>query len=209
MPCSTAGVSTLAGGATINRLCGSSLQAINQASHAIIAGGEDLPDRRWPGTHAASADGRRHRSQSQAVHRHEQSVLMMGVTAEFLAQNAGHLARRPRRLRPRQPSKSCGPRPKGSLSARWFPSGNETPTVGDSWSTTINASAPIRAWRASSPRQARLHARHGHGDRRKQSFAQRRRGGLADDERERGQLRRASSCWCAWWRPPWRASIRR
>src|SRR5947208_13848745 len=30
------------GGATVNRLCGSSLQALNQASHAIVAGDEDV-----------------------------------------------------------------------------------------------------------------------------------------------------------------------
>ncbi|HAY82235.1 MAG TPA: acetyl-CoA C-acyltransferase, partial [Planctomycetaceae bacterium] len=37
-----AGVGVGAGGATINRLCGSSLQALNQAAHAIIAGAEDV-----------------------------------------------------------------------------------------------------------------------------------------------------------------------
>ena len=37
-----AGLSTHTGGTTVNRLCGSSLQAINQASHAIMAGFEDV-----------------------------------------------------------------------------------------------------------------------------------------------------------------------
>lgn len=37
-----AGLPNEVAGVTINRLCGSSLQAINQASHAIIAGAEDV-----------------------------------------------------------------------------------------------------------------------------------------------------------------------
>ena len=37
-----AGLPMDAGGATINRLCGSSLQALNQATHSIVAGGEDV-----------------------------------------------------------------------------------------------------------------------------------------------------------------------
>ncbi|MCA9170041.1 MAG: acetyl-CoA C-acyltransferase, partial [Planctomycetales bacterium] len=36
------GVAVTSGGATINRLCGSSLQAVNQATHAIMAGFEDV-----------------------------------------------------------------------------------------------------------------------------------------------------------------------
>src|SRR6476659_2556700 len=37
-----AGLPSGVGGATINRLCGSSLQALNQATHAIMAGFEDV-----------------------------------------------------------------------------------------------------------------------------------------------------------------------
>ena len=37
-----AGLPMQSGGATINRLCGSSLQALNQAAHSIIAGAEDV-----------------------------------------------------------------------------------------------------------------------------------------------------------------------
>src|SRR5690349_8182189 len=37
-----AGLPVEAGGATVNGLCGSSLQALNQASHAIAAGFEDV-----------------------------------------------------------------------------------------------------------------------------------------------------------------------
>src|SRR5580704_11477738 len=35
-------LSPTTGGTTINRLCGSSLQALNQATHAIMAGFEDV-----------------------------------------------------------------------------------------------------------------------------------------------------------------------
>ena len=37
-----AGLPVEAGGATVNRLCGSSLQALDQAAHSIIAGAEDV-----------------------------------------------------------------------------------------------------------------------------------------------------------------------
>ena len=37
-----AGLPIETGGTTINRLCGSSLQALNQATHAIMAGFEDV-----------------------------------------------------------------------------------------------------------------------------------------------------------------------
>ena len=37
-----AGLPIATGGTTINRLCGSSLQALNQAAHAIMAGFEDV-----------------------------------------------------------------------------------------------------------------------------------------------------------------------
>ena len=36
------GLSVASGGATINRLCGSSLQAVNQSAHAIMSGFEDV-----------------------------------------------------------------------------------------------------------------------------------------------------------------------
>ena len=37
-----AGLPMATGGTTVNRLCGSSLQALNQAAHAIAAGAEDV-----------------------------------------------------------------------------------------------------------------------------------------------------------------------
>ncbi len=84
-----AGLSIESGGATINRLCGSSLQALNQATHSIVAGGEDV--------HIVG--GLEHMQHVPMDHgldlnpklfgRTSKGALMMGVTAEFLAQTQG------------------------------------------------------------------------------------------------------------------------
>ena len=81
-----AGVAPTSGGATINRLCGSSLQALNQASHAIAAGAEDVQ----------IVGGLEHMHHLPMDHnfdinpklfaRTSKGALHMGVTAEFLAQ---------------------------------------------------------------------------------------------------------------------------
>lgn len=81
-----AGVTVESGGATINRLCGSSLQALNQASHAIMAGCEDVQ----------IVGGLEHMLHipmdfgldlnPKMFQRTSKGALMMGVTAEFLAQ---------------------------------------------------------------------------------------------------------------------------
>ncbi len=81
-----AGLPVEAGGATINRLCGSSLQAVNQAAHAVMSGGEDVQ----------VAGGLEHMHHLPMDHgldlnpklfaRTSKGALMMGVTAEFLAQ---------------------------------------------------------------------------------------------------------------------------
>lgn len=83
------GVAVTAGAATVNRLCGSSLQAINQASHAIISGFEDVQ----------IVGGLEHMHHlpmdfgmdlNPKLYRHtSKGALMMGVTAEFLAQTQG------------------------------------------------------------------------------------------------------------------------
>jgi len=81
-----AGLATETGGATINRLCGSSLQAVNQASHAIMAGFEDVQ----------IVGGLEHMHHipmdadldlnPKLFHRTSKGALHMGITAEFLAQ---------------------------------------------------------------------------------------------------------------------------
>ncbi|MEM7342636.1 MAG: acetyl-CoA C-acyltransferase [Chloroflexota bacterium] len=84
-----AGVGMESGGATINRLCGSSLQALNQASHAIVADAEDVQIvgglehmLHLPMDHGIDLNPKLFRRTSKGA-------LMMGVTAEFLAQTQG------------------------------------------------------------------------------------------------------------------------
>ncbi|HUG69589.1 MAG TPA: acetyl-CoA C-acyltransferase FadA [Pirellulaceae bacterium] len=84
-----AGLPIEAGGATINRLCGSSLQALHQATHAIMAGFEDVHIvgglehmQHVPMDHGLDLN-------PKLFHRTSKGALMMGVTAEFLAQTQG------------------------------------------------------------------------------------------------------------------------
>jgi acetyl-CoA acyltransferase len=84
-----AGLSIEAGGATVNRLCGSSLQAVAQASHAILAGAEDVQI-------VGGLEHMHHIPMDAAVdlnpklfQRTSKGALMMGITAEFLAQSQG------------------------------------------------------------------------------------------------------------------------
>lgn len=83
------GVAHTAGGATMNRLCGSSLQALNQAAHSILAGAEDVHIvgglehmQHVPMDHGLDINPKLFQQTSKAA-------LMMGVTAEFLAQTQG------------------------------------------------------------------------------------------------------------------------
>ena len=84
-----AGLATQTGGTTVNRLCGSSLQAINQASHAIMAGFEDVQI-------VGGLEHMQHIAMDAGInlnpklfHRTSKGALAMGVTAEFLAQTQG------------------------------------------------------------------------------------------------------------------------
>lgn len=84
-----AGVGVSSGGATINRLCGSSLQALNQASHAIMAGFEDVQI-------VGGLEHMQHLPMDFGIdlnpklfRRTSRGAMMMGVTAEFLAQTQG------------------------------------------------------------------------------------------------------------------------
>jgi acetyl-CoA acyltransferase len=83
------GLPVEAGGATINRLCGSSLQALNQAAHSIVAGGEDVQIvgglehmQHLPMDHGIDINPKLYQRTSKGA-------LLMGVTAEFLAQTQG------------------------------------------------------------------------------------------------------------------------
>ena len=84
-----AGLPMETGGTTVNRLCGSSLQALNQACHAIIAGSEDCQI-------VGGLEHMHHYPMDAGVdlnpklfHRTSKGALQMGFTAEFLAQARG------------------------------------------------------------------------------------------------------------------------
>ncbi|MBM4003285.1 MAG: acetyl-CoA C-acyltransferase [Planctomycetes bacterium] len=84
-----AGAAITTGGATVNRLCGSSLQALHQAVHAIMAGAEDIQIaggfehmHHVPMDHGLDLNPR-------LFHRTSKAALHMGATAEFLAQSLG------------------------------------------------------------------------------------------------------------------------
>ncbi len=84
-----AGLPATTGGATINRLCGSSLQALNQASHSIVAGGEDVQV-------VGGLEHMHHIPMDASIdfnpklfHVTSKGAMHMGFTAEFLAQSQG------------------------------------------------------------------------------------------------------------------------
>ncbi len=84
-----AGLPLATGGTTVNRLCGSALQAINQASHAIVAGSEDVQI-------VGGLEHMQHIPMDKDIDlnpklftRTSKGAMMMGFTAEFLAQSQG------------------------------------------------------------------------------------------------------------------------
>jgi acetyl-CoA acyltransferase len=84
-----AGLPVAAGGTTVNRLCGSSLQALHQAVHSVMAGFEDVQIvgglehmQHLPMDHGIDLN-------PKLFHSTSKGALMMGVTAEFLAQTNG------------------------------------------------------------------------------------------------------------------------
>ena len=84
-----AGLPSTVGGATVNRLCGSSLQAINQAAHAVMAGAEDVQI-------VGGLEHMHHIPMDAGVDFNpklfqttSKGALHMGFTAEFLAQTQG------------------------------------------------------------------------------------------------------------------------
>jgi acetyl-CoA acyltransferase len=84
-----AGLPVEAAGATVNRLCGSSLQALAQASHSIVADAEDVQI-------VGGLEHMHHIPMDAGIDlnpklftRTSKGALMMGITAEFLAQSQG------------------------------------------------------------------------------------------------------------------------
>lgn len=84
-----AGLPSATSGATINRLCGSSLQALNQATHAIMAGFEDVQIvGGLEHMHHVPMDADVDLNPKLFQHT-SKGALHMGITAEFLAQTQG------------------------------------------------------------------------------------------------------------------------
>ena len=84
-----AGMPIESGGTTVNRLCGSSLQALNQAAHAVMVGAEDVQvvgglEHMLHFPMDAGAD-----PNPKLFHRTSKAALGMGYTAEFLAMSQG------------------------------------------------------------------------------------------------------------------------
>ncbi len=84
-----AGLPASAAGATVNRLCGSSLQALAQAAHSVLAGGEDVQI-------VGGLEHMLHIPMDQDLdinpklfQQTSKAALHMGYTAEFLAQTQG------------------------------------------------------------------------------------------------------------------------
>ncbi|MEX2172181.1 MAG: acetyl-CoA C-acyltransferase FadA [Pirellulales bacterium] len=84
-----AGLPIACGGSTVNRLCGSSMQALHQATHAIMAGAEEVHIvgglehmHHLPMDHGLDIN-------PKLFQRTSKPAMMMGVTAEFLAQTQG------------------------------------------------------------------------------------------------------------------------
>lgn len=84
-----AGLPMQTAGTTVNRLCGSSLQALNQAAHSIMAGFEDVQI-------VGGLEHMHHIPMDAGLdlnpklfQRTSKAALHMGITAEFLAQTQG------------------------------------------------------------------------------------------------------------------------
>ena len=175
-----AGLPIATGGTTVNRLCGSSLQALNQAAHAIMAGFEDVQI-------VGGLEHMQHIPMDAGIdlnpklfHRTSKGALIMGITAEFLAQTQGISPRGAGRVRPAQPP-AGGRRARQAANSRreMSPSGAATKQGNRIAGRTRPVRPPRRHDGIAGGAQAGLHAGHGHGHGRQQLAAERRRRGAA------------------------------
>jgi hypothetical protein len=170
-----AGLPVAAGGATVNRLCGSSLQALNQASMRSppepktcrsSAGWSTCSICRW--THGLDLN-------PKLFQRTSKGALMMGVTAEFLAQTQG-ISREEQdafALRSHQQAAAASQRRiQGARSCRSTPA---TKTGGGSWPTRDQCVRPDTSLEALAALEPAFMPKHRHGHRRQQLAAERRR----------------------------------
>ena len=135
------------GGVTVNRNCASSLQAINQASHAIMAGFEDVQI-------VGGLEHMQHLPMDAGInlnpklfHRTSKGALAMGVTAEFLAQTQGIHAKSKTSSRCVAINWPPRRRPMASSSARCCQFTGATKRASGSSSISTSACAPTPAWK--------------------------------------------------------------
>jgi len=137
-----AGLPLKTAGTTVNRLCGSSLQALNQAAHSIIAGAEDVQIvGGLEHMHHVPMDAGLDLN-PKLLHRTSKGALNMGYTAEFLA---------PAKNRTAMPAAATSGRPKptkaASSSGRSSPPGPATRKATASWPPGTRRSGPTVAWK--------------------------------------------------------------
>ena len=186
-----AGLPVEAGGATVNRLCGSSLQALAQASHAILADAEDVQI-------VGGLEHMHHIPMDAGIDlnpklftRTSKGALMMGITAEFLAQTQGICREEQDQFALASHQKAAAADGRAANFADEI-----VPDLGPRRSRQPHPrrARPMhpRRYQHGSARRAaaRVHARHGHRDGRQQLAAQRRRRGAACDERGARQVAR-------------------
>ena len=145
-----AGLPVEAGGATVNRLCGSSLQAIAQASHSIVADAEDVQI-------VGGLEHMHHIPMDAGIDlnpklftRTSKGALMMGITAEFLAQTQGISREEQDEFALASHQKADGRLRRRRVRRRnRSRSGAATKPATARSSSAINASAPTRAWKRS------------------------------------------------------------
>ncbi len=142
-----AGLPIEVGACTVNRLCGSSLQAINQAAQSIAANCEDVQI-------AGGVEHMQHIPMEMGYdpsprlfYHHSPATMNMGLTAENLAlrykisrKDQDAFAYRSHHLATRPPTTAVFP-------ARSSPPGAETRKAGRSSSPSISAFAATPAWR--------------------------------------------------------------
>ncbi len=144
-----AGLATHTGGTTVNRLCGSSLQALNQASHAIMAGSEDVQI-------VGGLEHMQHIPMDAGIdlnpklfQRTSKGALMMGVTAEFLAQTQGISREEQDAFALRSHQLAAAAQAKGEFKREMMPRvGPRRGRQSHRWSIAISACGPTPAWKA-------------------------------------------------------------
>ena len=154
-----AGLPTHTGGATINRLCGSSLQAINQATHAIMAGFEDVQIVGGLEHMQHMPMDRTSISIRSSSSRTSKGALCHGSSPPSSWRRPQGISREEQdAFAVRSHQRAAAAQAKGEFKPEIVPVwGRNEQGRSDAHRSTISASAPIAAWKAS-PRSTGIHA---------------------------------------------------